>query len=99
MGRAYRLGPCAGEELAAFAPYGLAAGHLLRPVSLAVWQDRVYVLDGETHQVSVFSDQGEYLFRFGGRGEGMADVIARPSTAGVLRICTRIVRDIPGADA
>ncbi|MDO4244691.1 MAG: protein kinase [Deinococcus sp.] len=65
-----KLGP-AGEELAAFAPYGLAAGHLLRPVSLAVWQDRVYVLDGETHQISVFSDQGEYLFRFGGRGEGM----------------------------
>ena len=65
-----KLGP-AGEELAAFAPYGLAAGHLLRPVSLAVWQDRVYVLDGETHQVSVFSDQGEYLFRFGGRGEGL----------------------------
>jgi len=59
-----------GRELAAFGAYGLGAGELLSPVSLACLEDRVYVLDAEARQVAVYDPAGRFLFAFGGRGPG-----------------------------
>lgn len=73
-----RLGPN-GEDLLSFGNYGLNPGDLLRPVSLAVWDNKLYVLDGESHYVTVYSLQGEFLFRFGGHGAGMGK-FNHPST-------------------
>ncbi len=59
-----------GEQLLSFGPYGMGEQELLQPVSLAVGGDRLYVLDGETHYVSAYDLEGQFLFRFGGRGSG-----------------------------
>lgn len=61
----------AGKPIKSFGSYGMGAGEFLYPVSLAVaHDDRVYVLDSETHFVQCFDDEGHFLFNFGGRGEG-----------------------------
>lgn len=65
-----KLGP-GGELLAAFGPHGLREGELLSPVGLAVAHEQLYVLDAETCTVSIFTLQGQYLRRFGGRGPGL----------------------------
>lgn len=59
-----------GRELAAFGAYGLGAGELLSPVSLACAEGRLYVLDAEAQQVVVYGPAGQHLFSFGGRGPG-----------------------------
>jgi eukaryotic-like serine/threonine-protein kinase len=60
-----------GKMIMSFGPYGMKPGEFLYPVSLAVApDDRIYVLDSETHLVQCFDSQGNYLFNFGGRGEG-----------------------------
>lgn len=55
----------------AFGSYGLAEGELLRPVGLAMIGPELYVLDAESCAVSVFTAQGKFVRRFGGRGSGM----------------------------
>ncbi|MFC6591121.1 protein kinase [Deinococcus lacus] len=57
-----------GHEEQAFGPYGLALGELLRPAGLAVYGNKIYVLDAESHFITVFDTQGQALQRFGGRG-------------------------------
>jgi serine/threonine-protein kinase len=60
-----------GRLLFTFGAYGMKPGEFLYPVSLCVsQQDKVYVLDAETHQIQCFDSEGKYLFNFGGRGEG-----------------------------
>ncbi|WP_424952398.1 protein kinase domain-containing protein [Deinococcus sp.] len=59
-----------GNELLSFGAYGLGEDELLQPVSIAVQGDRVYVLDAEAFHVVVFSASGQFLRRFGGRGQG-----------------------------
>jgi serine/threonine-protein kinase len=60
-----------GKQIMSFGPYGMKPGEFLYPVSLAVApDDRIYVLDSETHLVQCFDNHGKYLFNFGGRGEG-----------------------------
>ncbi|MFC0618979.1 protein kinase domain-containing protein [Deinococcus budaensis] len=63
-----------GRELDAFGAYGLGAGELLSPVSLAYAEGRLYVLDAEALQVVVYGaagqSAGQHLFSFGGRGPG-----------------------------
>ena len=59
-----------GHELLAFGAYGLGEDELLQPVSIAVQGDRVYVLDAEAFHVVVFTAEGRFLRRFGGRGQG-----------------------------
>ncbi len=41
---------------------------LKRPVSVAVYDKLVYILDVGAHQVVVFDDQGNLMYTFGGRG-------------------------------
>ena len=60
-----------GREVLAFGSYGLAEGELLRPVGLAMIGPELYVLDAESCAVSVFTAQGKFVRRFGGRGSGM----------------------------
>ncbi|MDV6375082.1 protein kinase domain-containing protein [Deinococcus arenicola] len=60
-----------GQELLAFGPYGLGEGELLQPLDIAFTQGHVYVLDGEAHQVMVYSSAGQFVRRFGGRGHGL----------------------------
>lgn len=47
-------------------------GELTNPVSVAVNSalERLYVLDSKTHTVMVFSTKGDFLFQFGGGGDG-----------------------------
>lgn len=59
-----------GQEVLAFGAYGLGEDELLQPVSIAVQGDQVYVLDAEAFHVVVFSTAGQFLRRFGGRGQG-----------------------------
>jgi eukaryotic-like serine/threonine-protein kinase len=59
-----------GTELLAFGAYGLGEDELLQPVSIAVQNDQVYVLDAEAFHVVVFSTDGHFIRRFGGRGQG-----------------------------
>ena len=73
-----KLGPEGKEELA-FGAYGLQPGQLLRPVGVAVWNEQIYVLDAETAFVSVFGPRGDFLFRFGGPGNGQGK-LGRPAT-------------------
>lgn len=73
-----------GSDLLSFGTHGLEPGQLLQPVSIAVAGQKVYVLDGEAHQVVVYSDQGEYLFQFGGRGQGMGH-FSKPRVVAVSR--------------
>jgi len=52
----------------------LANGEMLqKPVGLAVFGDRLYVVDSNLHQVCVFRKDGTFLFAFGG------DRLERPS--------------------
>lgn len=60
-----------GQELLGFGPYGLSEGELLQPVAITVTQGHVYVLDGEAHHVVVYDTQGQFVRRFGGRGQGL----------------------------
>jgi serine/threonine protein kinase len=64
-----KLGPD-GQELLAFGAYGLGDDELLQPVSIAVQGDRVYVLDAEAFHVVMYSTGGQFIGRFGGRGQG-----------------------------
>ena len=59
-----------GQELLSFGAYGLGEDELLQPVSIAVQGDQVYILDAEAFHVVVFSSEGRFLRRFGGRGQG-----------------------------
>lgn len=60
-----------GKEVLGFGPYGLAEGELLQPVDIAVAQGSVYVLDAEAHHIVVYDTQGQFVRRFGGRGQGL----------------------------
>lgn len=48
----------------------------IRPTGLAFQQidNRLYVVDSKTSQVSIFNEQGDYLTRFGNRGAGNGDL-------------------------
>lgn len=60
-----------GNTLATFGAYGMKPGEFLYPISLCLSpDDRLYVLDSETHQVQCFDTEGRYQFSFGGRGYG-----------------------------
>ncbi|GGM96996.1 serine/threonine protein kinase [Thermus composti] len=59
-----------GRLLLSTAPYGMKPGEVLLPVALAVVQDTLFVLDGETATLSRFDLQGVYQGRFGGQGPG-----------------------------
>src|SRR5690554_382297 len=66
----HKLGPDGAPKMS-FGSYGMQPGEFLYPVSLAVApDDSVYVLDGETHLISRFTNDGRYLTSFGGRGKG-----------------------------
>ncbi len=66
----HKLGPDGAPKMS-FGSYGMQPGEFLYPVSIAVApDDSVYVLDGETHLVSRFTNDGRYLTSFGGRGKG-----------------------------
>ncbi|GGR82133.1 protein kinase domain-containing protein [Deinococcus sedimenti] len=60
-----------GKELTSFGAYGLGEGELLQPVSVAVAQGHLYVLDAEAHHVVMFDLDGRFIRRFGGRGQGL----------------------------
>ncbi|MFB9994289.1 protein kinase [Deinococcus oregonensis] len=68
-----------GREILAFGSYGLGEGELLQPVGIAVAQGHVYVLDGEAHHVNVYTTDGRFVRRFGGRGQGLGR-FERPRT-------------------
>ena len=60
-----------GRPLLSFGRYGMQPGEFLYPLALTAAPDeRVYVLDSETHMLQCFDSSGRYLFNFGGRGEG-----------------------------
>lgn len=65
----HRLSP-QGEVLLSTGPYGMKPGEFLLPVGLAVLEDQVFVLDGETATVSRLDLAGRYQGRFGGQGLG-----------------------------
>ena len=66
----HKLAPDGSVKLS-FGAYGMQPGEFLYPVALAVApDDTVYVLDGETHLVSRFTNDGRYLASFGGPGKG-----------------------------
>lgn len=65
-----KLGP-QGQELLSFGPYGLGEGELLQPLDIAFTQGHVYVLDGEAHHIVVYNSLGQFVRRFGGRGQGL----------------------------
>jgi serine/threonine protein kinase len=60
-----------GQELLSFGPYGLGEGELLQPLDIAFTQGHVYVLDGEAHHIVVYTSAGQFVRRFGGRGQGL----------------------------
>ena len=60
-----------GRELMAFGPYGLGENELLQPIGMATSGDLLFVLDGESHHVVVFNSRGQFVQRFGGRGQGL----------------------------
>ncbi|GGL69687.1 serine/threonine protein kinase [Deinococcus aerolatus] len=60
-----------GQELLSFGTYGLGEGELLQPLDIAVTQGHVYVLDGEAHHIVVYNSAGQFVRRFGGRGQGL----------------------------
>ena len=64
-----KIGPD-GQEVLAFGAYGLGEDELLQPVSIAVQGGQVYVLDAEALHVVVFTSEGRFVRRFGGRGQG-----------------------------
>lgn len=54
---------------------GESTGQLESPVSLAVDDaGRTWVLDDDTYRVTVFDGEGAYLFHFGAKGKGAADL-------------------------
>ena len=60
-----------GKMVHSFGVYGMKPGEFLYPISVTVSpDDRVYVLDSETHLIQCFDNDGNYLFNFGGRGAG-----------------------------
>ena len=59
-----------GLEVLSFGAYGLGEEELLQPVSIAVHNGLVYVLDAEAFHVVVYDSRGVFLKRFGGRGQG-----------------------------
>ncbi|OLV16274.1 protein kinase domain-containing protein [Deinococcus marmoris] len=60
-----------GQELLSFGPYGLGEGELLQPLDIAFTQGHIYVLDGEAHHIVVYNTAGQFVRRFGGRGQGL----------------------------
>ena len=48
-----------GEVIGSFGKYGMRAGQLLNPIALAVHQDYLYVIDGETYKIQRFDLEGE----------------------------------------
>lgn len=68
-----------GRELLSFGAYGLAEGELLQPVSLVAVGSLVYVLDAEAQAISVYDQQGQFVRRFGGRGQGLGK-FEKPTT-------------------
>lgn len=65
-----RLSPNGQEEIA-FGRYGLSEGELLQPVSMTFHNGYLYVVDGEAHFINIYTEQGKFVRRFGGRGPGM----------------------------
>ncbi|AWT35390.1 serine/threonine protein kinase [Deinococcus arenae] len=59
-----------GKELLSFGPYGLGDGELLQPVGVAVARGLVHVLDAEAQHVVTYDLNGQFIRRFGGRGQG-----------------------------
>lgn len=59
-----------GELSVSAGPYGLKPGEFLYPISVATAQDKLYVLDGETNNITVLNLKGEVQGRFGGAGPG-----------------------------
>lgn len=54
---------------------GGGAGALALPTDVAVGSGgRVYVVDGGNHRIVVFSNTGQYLFRFGSHGSGNGEL-------------------------
>jgi DNA-binding beta-propeller fold protein YncE len=54
--------------LAQFGGYGFTEGRLLRPQSVAIDDERIFVLDTGNHRVQVFSLKGKYLTGWGKKG-------------------------------
>ncbi len=72
--------------------WGKEAG--LAPVDLDIYQDKLYVLDGESCQVLVFDKiTGKELDRIGKRGIGLVDRGAHSFNGGDDRPCTGTLRD------
>ncbi len=73
-----RLDETSGEWLApdTFGDYGARWGLFNRPLDLAVYEDRVFVVDSANHRIQVFTLDGRFLYHFGvhqlvpRRGEG-----------------------------
>jgi serine/threonine-protein kinase len=59
-----------GKLLLSTGPYGMKPGEFLFPVSLAVMDGTLFVLDGETATISLLDLAGRYQGRFGGQGPG-----------------------------
>jgi serine/threonine-protein kinase len=59
-----------GKLLLSTGLYGMKPGEFLFPVSLAVMDDTLFVLDGETATISLLDLAGRYQGRFGGQGPG-----------------------------
>lgn len=78
-----------GQRVQQFGEYGLGESQLLQPCGLAVLGEQIYVLDGEAHQVKVYSLKGEFRFAFGREG-GREGEFRRPTmlaaTAGHLYV-------------
>ena len=67
-----------GTPKMSFGSYGMQAGEFLYPVSIAVApDDTVYVLDGETHLISRFTNDGRYPLASGMRqATGSSTILA-----------------------
>lgn len=59
-----------GRPTLALGPHGLRIGSFVNPISLASYGAWVYVLDGETSQITQFDLGGQAHQRFGGAGPG-----------------------------
>lgn len=61
-----------GVQVLEFGEYGLDAGELLQPISIACYDKYIYILDAESFMVSIFDHLGRFRKRFGGHGKGRA---------------------------
>jgi len=59
-----------GQILSTFGSYGMKPGEFLHPISVALGNDCLYVLDNETQLVQKFDRNGKYQNSFGGSGNG-----------------------------